>query len=264
MDNVGGVLKAAGLDKRYVDPKTGEEYIPASRRADGTIRKARRTRAGYIPPDEQRLYRAGAGRGKGLAAAAAAARRAQESAARVAATTDSWEESTKGLTRAQKKNAARKKKRAAKRAAEGLDDISILTRAQLESDRSGGDHNTKKTSSSASAASLTEGVASLSLGSSKADGVGRASRGGGKAAVAAASAVAAAAAAAAASSATATTTVVPPDPAKRLKKLRKKLKQIVALASKPESELDADQRRKVSARADVEAEIAALEKSKIK
>lgn len=34
----------------------GERVIPASRRPDGTIRKERRIRAGYVPQEEQEIY----------------------------------------------------------------------------------------------------------------------------------------------------------------------------------------------------------------
>jgi hypothetical protein len=35
---------------------TGEKILPGSRRPDGTIRKERRVRAGYVPQDEQPVY----------------------------------------------------------------------------------------------------------------------------------------------------------------------------------------------------------------
>jgi partner of Y14 and mago protein len=34
----------------------GERVIAASRRPDGTVRKERRVRAGYVPQDEQQVY----------------------------------------------------------------------------------------------------------------------------------------------------------------------------------------------------------------
>lgn len=34
----------------------GERIIAASRRPDGTLRKERRVRAGYVPQDEQPVY----------------------------------------------------------------------------------------------------------------------------------------------------------------------------------------------------------------
>ncbi len=40
----------------YVVTETGEKLLPGSRRPDGTIRKERRIRAGYVPQDEQPVY----------------------------------------------------------------------------------------------------------------------------------------------------------------------------------------------------------------
>lgn len=36
--------------------QAGERVIAASRRPDGTVRKERRVRAGYVPQDEQQVY----------------------------------------------------------------------------------------------------------------------------------------------------------------------------------------------------------------
>lgn len=40
----------------YVVTENGEKVLPGSRRPDGTIRKERRIRAGYVPQDEQPVY----------------------------------------------------------------------------------------------------------------------------------------------------------------------------------------------------------------
>src|SRR3954447_24727944 len=52
------------------DAKTGERYIPASVRADGSKRKEIRVKPGYRPPEDVELYKTGAAaawknRGKG-------------------------------------------------------------------------------------------------------------------------------------------------------------------------------------------------------
>lgn len=44
------------MSDEYVANEAGERVIAASRRPDGTIRKERRVRAGYIPQDEQPVY----------------------------------------------------------------------------------------------------------------------------------------------------------------------------------------------------------------
>lgn len=41
---------------QYSTNEDGDRVIAASRRADGTVRKERRVRAGYVPPEEQRSY----------------------------------------------------------------------------------------------------------------------------------------------------------------------------------------------------------------
>ncbi|ESO96225.1 hypothetical protein LOTGIDRAFT_205412 [Lottia gigantea] len=38
------------------DSVTGELFLPESRRADGSIRKARKVKAGYVPPEEVPVY----------------------------------------------------------------------------------------------------------------------------------------------------------------------------------------------------------------
>jgi hypothetical protein len=41
---------------QYTTNSEGERIVAASRRADGTLRKERRVREGYVPPEEQRSY----------------------------------------------------------------------------------------------------------------------------------------------------------------------------------------------------------------
>lgn len=44
------------MDGGYVVTDSGDKVLPGSRRPDGTIRKERRIRAGYVPQDEQPVY----------------------------------------------------------------------------------------------------------------------------------------------------------------------------------------------------------------
>lgn len=56
-----------------VKKSDGSVIVPESKRADGSVRKQIRIRAGYVPPDEQRKYRPRFRREREEKAAAAAA-----------------------------------------------------------------------------------------------------------------------------------------------------------------------------------------------
>lgn len=52
----GAVISQSGAGETYVINRDGERIIPASLRADGSIRKAIKVRPGFIPEEERQRY----------------------------------------------------------------------------------------------------------------------------------------------------------------------------------------------------------------
>lgn len=87
------------MSDKYVVSQEGERLIAASRRPDGTWRKERRVREGYVPQDEQPTY---------VPAAAVHASRAPK----VPGLDEDLLKAAKPMSKSAKKNAKRKEKKA--------------------------------------------------------------------------------------------------------------------------------------------------------
>eukprot|EP00051_Salpingoeca_urceolata_P001340 m.40195 g.40195 ORF g.40195 m.40195 type:complete len:250 (+) comp11342_c0_seq2:4670-5419(+) len=120
---------------------TAGEFISASQRPDGTWRKARRVRAGYVPPEEKEVYKT---EGKKWAEEVARAPRAGMSESSAAAP------AKQGLTKAQRKNEKRKQKRKEENVAKQL---GLLPTGNTDSSASASAKPKAAPSSSSSAAS---------------------------------------------------------------------------------------------------------------
>ncbi|KAI8586621.1 hypothetical protein BDZ88DRAFT_441427 [Geranomyces variabilis] len=186
-----------------VEYKPGDRVIPASRRPDGTVRKERKVRPGFVPQEDAARYsnakidatKVPAGYVPGL-------QQSSGSGSRLAAhqpVVDS------AASKAAKKNAKRKAKK--------LEEVLGL----------GGREAAAEPSTQKAAAPLAD----------------------------------------AAPSTTATAAAAAADPEKKLKALRKKLRQITDIEAKQSAStpLNDDQRQKIASKPQLEAEVAELEKA---